>query len=131
MSTLPHNPPDAAKAHAAAPVLQAMASGLDLDAAVRHFVATADGLGASRPASDELTTMVYEVAAFTRELFPGKLGVETGVDPEIHDDVCLLFQVEANGTVEEILALEDAWLRRVIPLAPQWPGLFCLSIDAR
>lgn len=74
--------------------------------------------------------MVDQSAGVARELFPGKLTVQTGVDPEMRDDVCLLFQVDAAGTVEEILALEDVWLRRVISIAPRWSGLFRLSIDA-
>lgn len=54
-------------------------------------------MSAPRHTSDELAKMVYQVAAITRELFPGKLVVETDVDPECKDDVCLLVQVEATG----------------------------------
>jgi hypothetical protein len=78
-----------------------------------------------------LANLTNHVVSFTRELFPGKLVVETDVDPEMSDEVCLLFQVEAAGSVKEILGIEDAWVRRLIALAPQWPGLFCLFIDAK
>lgn len=129
MSTVPHNAPRTADVELPASVIPA--GGCDLEAAIRHFEATADGLGARRPPSGELAKMTNQVVGFTRELFPGKLIVDTDVDPEVRDDACLLFQVEASGTVDEILAIEDAWLRRLIALAPQWPGLFRLSIDAR
>jgi hypothetical protein len=74
--------------------------------------------------------IAYQIAGFARELFPGKITVETGVDPEMRDDVWLRFEVEAAGTVEEVLALEDAWLHRVTSIAPECSGLFRLSIDA-
>lgn len=128
MSTLLHNPP---AANVESPASVAPTTTWNVDAAVRHFVATADGLGAPRPASDELLEMVHQVAAFTRDLFPGKMIVETGVDPEIREDVCFLVHVEADGAVGEILALEDAWVRRAAPILRQWPGLFCLMVDVR
>ena len=129
MSTLPHNASDAVNAEARTAVTHL--SGGDLEAAVQHFITTADALGAPRPDPDELRKMVHQAADWAREVFPRKLTIDTGVDPEIHDDVCLLFHVEAAGAIEEILALEDAWLRRVTPITKQWPGLFRLSIDAR
>lgn len=128
MSTVPH---DATNAKSPTTVLHEMARDLDLDAAVRHFAATADGLGAPRPSSDELTMMIHHVAVLTKELFPGKLVIETGVDPESRDDVCFLFQIEAGGSVDEIVALNRQWHLGLLPIAPQWPGLFCLMIDAR
>lgn len=128
MSTVPHHAAGAANAEV--PLSMTAPGGRDFQAAIDHFVTTADALGAPRPASEELTKMVDQSAGVARELFPGKLTVQTGVDPEMRDDVCLLFQVDAAGTVEEILALEDVWLRRVISIAPRWSGLFRLSIDA-
>jgi hypothetical protein len=129
MSTAHRNVPDAAHAENAATVVPTMER--YLDAAVRHFEAAADALGAPRPASGELTKMVHDVVAFTKQLFPSTLVIETNVDPEIRDDVCLVFQVLAEGSVDEVVALDEQWHRRVLSLAPTWPGLFCLSIDAR
>lgn len=129
MSTVPHNA--ATAAHAATPPATTAPGGRVFKAAIQHFIDTADALGAPRPGSKELLELVDQIAGFAHELFPGKLVVETGVDPEMRDDVCLLFHVDAAGTVEDVLALEDAWLRRVISIAPGWPGLFRLSIDAR
>ena len=130
MSTLPENAAEAGNAQTTGAVLRQTASEVDIEAAMRHFASTADGLGSRRPASDELTKMIFQLTAVTRELFPGKLLVETGVDPEIRDDVCVLFQAEASGSVDEILALHDQWHRRALSIAPEWPGLFRLSIDA-
>jgi hypothetical protein len=131
MSTLPENAASAAKVPDTGTVLHQVAAKLDLDSAISHFIATADGLSARRPESHELTTIVYQLAAVSQELFPGKLTVETAVDPEIRDDVCVLFQVDASGTIEEIMALNDRWHRRLVSIAPQWSGLFRLSIFAR
>lgn len=43
----------------------------------------------------------------------------------------MLFQAEASGSVEEILAVHNQWHWRLLSIAPNWPGLFRLSIDAR
>lgn len=131
MSTMPQNAPDTTSGANAPAVVRAAERDVDIDAEVRHFADTADGLGAPRPASDELGKMVVQVAALTSELFAGGVAVETNVDPEMRDDVCLLFRVESNGSVEEIVALDKQWHRGLLSIAPQWPGLFCLSIDAR
>jgi hypothetical protein len=128
MSTVPHHAAGAANAEV--PPSMAAPGGSDFKAAIEDFITTADALGAPRPASEDLTKMTYQSAGFARELFPGKLAVQTSVDPEMRNDVCLLFQVDAAGTVEKILALEDVWLRRVVSIAPRWSGLFRLSIDA-
>ena len=129
MSTLPHNAPDTAHTDQQGAVVPIAAP--DLDAAVRHFVATADALAAPRPTTEELRTWIRQVADITRELFPGKLVVETGVDPEIREDVSLLIQVEVRGSIEEIMALDEQWHRRVVSVAPKWSGLFRLFFDAR
>lgn len=128
MSTVPYHAAGAANAEV--PPSMTAPGGRDFQAAIEHFITTSDALGAPRPASEELTKMIDQSAGLARELFPGKLALQTGVDPEMRDDVRLLFQVDATGTVEEILALEDMWLRRVISIAPRWSGIFRLSIDA-
>lgn len=129
MSTLPYNLSDAVKTDQPATILTA--AGPDLDAAVRHFAATADALAAPRPSLEELHGWIRQVADITRELFPGKLVVETGVDPEIRDDVSLLIHVEASVSIEEVMALDERWHLAVIPISPKWPGLFCLLVQAR
>lgn len=130
MSTFPQNASDVAKADRPAAVVP-HAMSCELEAVVRHFIATADSVCARRPALDELIKMVCQAATVTHELFPEKFAVETRVDPEIRDDVCLLFQVHAEGDIEEILALRDQWHRRLLSFVPKWPGLFRLSIDVR
>lgn len=129
MSTVPQNTQHTSAVEISAGLTPAGEA--DIDSALRHFEATADALGATRPASEELAKLTNQVVDFTRELFPGKLHIETDVDPEMRDDVCLLFQVAAAGTVEEIVALNNMWARRVVSFAPSWPGLFCLFIEAR
>ena len=129
MSTVPHHAANAA--NAGVPPATTAPSGHDVKAAIEHFIIMADALGAPRPPSDELIKLANQMAGIAREMFPGKLAIETAVDPEMSDDVCLVFQVEAAGTVEEILALEDAWLHRVIAIAPRWLALFRLSIGVR
>ena len=129
MSTMPHNSPEAAKADVTATVLPMAAH--DLAGAVRDFETAATNLGAAKPASDELIKLTKQVAALTTELFRGEIAVEINVDPEMRDDICLLFQASADGSVEEIAALDEQWHRRVVSIAPQWPRLFSLSIDAR
>lgn len=127
MSTLPHN---AADANLEAPAAMANLSAAGLDAVIQHFINTADALAAPRPATDELAEMVHQIAGFTRELFLGKLTIETSVDPEIRDDVCLLVHVETSNGIDDVLAMHDTWHRRVLPIAPKFPGLFRLSIDS-
>src|SRR5487761_1411897 len=124
MSTIPYNTPDATNAGRTTAVLPANGQGLDLDAVVSHFAATAVGLGASRPRVDDLTKMVSAVVALTTELFSAIPLVETNVDPELRDDVCLLFQVAATGGIDQIVARDKQWHLGVLAVAPQWPGLF-------
>lgn len=130
MSPLPQNAPNAVNADNVA-AIASLTIPHDLAAVVRHFTTTADALGATRPSADQLTTMIHQVALLTRQLFPGKLVIETAVDPETRDDVCFAFQVEARGTAEEIAALDRQWHVGLLPITPGWPGLFCLMIDAR
>lgn len=131
MSTVPQSAAGAARVATPSTISPGIGCDLDVDEAVRHFVATADGLGAPRPAADEMLAMTHQMAAFARDRFCGKLLIDTSVDPEAKDDVCILFHVEVAGTVDEIVALYDAWARRAVSVAPRWPGLFCLSIEAR
>ena len=129
MSTMPHDSQEAANTDRPATVLQVMEH--HIDGTVREFEAVAASLDAPKPASEELLKLTYQVAALTAELFRGEIGVEINIDPEIKGDVCLLFQVSARGDVDEIVALDEQWHWRVLSVAPRWPGLFSLSIDAR
>ncbi len=54
----------------------------------------------------------------TKALFPGQVTVETSEDPEYPGDVSAVFQVEATGTIDEILALECQWITQVSKCAP-------------
>lgn len=127
MSTVPRNPTDSAPAQAT--VLPAARD--HLDEAVRRFEAAAEALGVERPAPAELRRLCGQVAAFTAELFPGEMTVEMRVDPEIPDDLYLVFEVDCTGSVDQIVARDEQWHRRLGSLARKWPGLFCLSVYAR
>lgn len=133
MSTAPHNSPETAKieTHVTVPSEdrgEVDASGLD--AAVLRFEAAAKSLKVNRPPQPELKQLCLRVAAFTSELFPGDLAVEIRVDPEIADDLYFVFEVRATGSLEEIVARDEQWHRRLVSIGRDWPGLFRLSIDA-
>lgn len=127
MSTLPHDT-TSAKAESHAAVLTAPHA--MLSDVVRRYVGAAGRLGIQRPAEAELADFCRQVATFTMALFPGKLTVDMRVDPEIHDDLYLVFEVGATGSIDEIVKLDEQWHRRLLTVAPQWPGLFRLSIAA-
>ena len=128
MSILPRDPTGAAHAEARATVLPARR---DLDQVLRDFEATAEHLHSSRPSAVELNHLCRQIAAMTTELFPGEIALETRVDPEIADDLYLVFEVRASGSIDEIVARDEQWHRRLLSIARNWPGLFRLSIDAR
>lgn len=118
----------AANAPAPATVLPARS---ELDLALRRFESAAEHLGVHRPPAIELDRLCREIATFTRELFPGAIGVDVRVDPEIPDDLYFVFEVAAVGNFEDIVQRDEEWHRRSVAVARHWPGLFRLSIDAR
>lgn len=95
--------------------------------AVRQFMAMADELGVSRPPEMELRDVCRSVAEATAALFPGGLGVHVDRDREIPDDIYFVFDVGASGQVEDILALDKEWHRRLHRVAGRFAELFCLS----
>lgn len=129
MSTLPHDPVDTAKVDRQTAI--SSAARCDLAEVVREFDAAAKRFAAAHPARADLSDLFRKVVAFTTELFPGDMSVETRVDPEIPDDLYLVFEVSATGSVDEIVARDEQWHRRLLSVARPWPGLFRLSIDAR
>lgn len=128
MSTVPRDPTDAAAGNVA-PVVSSVR--WNPEAAVKEFELAADTLGISRPSARELDEMCRETAAVTGELFGNDWFVEIRVDPEIRDDLYFVFDVRATGSVDELVALDRQWHRRLLPVGRKWPGLFRLSIDAQ
>jgi hypothetical protein len=103
----------------------------EVEEAATRFDLAAENLGVDRPPPLELRQLCRQVAGFTAELFPGAMGVEVRVDPEIPDDLYLVFQVGATASVDEIVQRDAEWHRRLVGVARRWPGMFRLSIDAR
>ena len=129
MSTVPHDPTDAAHTQPQATVLPV--AGAHLDEVVRQFEAAAGNLGVELIPPAELRQLCRQVASFTAELFPGGMAIEMRVDPEIRDDLYLVFEVVGTGDVDNLVACDEQWHRHVLLAARQWPGLFRLLIDAR
>src|SRR6185437_8851081 len=127
LSTLHH---DATSASAESQAAVLTATPAMLSELVRRYVGAAVRLGIQRPAEAELADFCRQVATFTTALFPGKLRVDMRVDPEIHDDLYFVFEVGATGSIDDIVKLDEQWHRRLLAVAPQWPGLFRLSIAA-
>jgi hypothetical protein len=128
MSTLPRDPTDATHAKAITTVLPAR---IELAQVVGEFEAVAERLAIARPSVPELHELSRQVACLTMELFPGEMEVEVRGDPEIPNDLYLVFEVRANGRIDDIVACDEQWHRRLLSISRNWPGLFRLSIDAR
>ena len=69
-----------------------------------------------------------QVLALTRELFAGKIRVYDAEDPEIPGDRYHVFEVTAEGDVDELLAWDDQWHRRLCQLPDRIPGQYRLCI---
>ena len=67
-----------------------------------------------------------EVIELTRELF-GDFTIEISVDPEIYNCSYVTFVVRTDGTVEEMVQKESAWIRRLPRWPTQAPGSFCIN----
>lgn len=103
---------------------------IDLDEAVRRFEAAAENLGIERPSSAELRRLCGQVATFTAELFPGEICVRVKNDPEILTDLYFVFAIRASENIDDLVARNDQWHRRVMRTEGRRHGLFRLAIDA-
>lgn len=103
----------------------------DLDQLVQRFEEAAKGLGVEPPTSVDLRNLCNSVAAFTAELFPGKMRLDVKNDPEIPDDIFFRFAVDATGAIADIAARNDEWHARVCGLPARFSGMFRLSIAVR
>lgn len=128
MSTLPRDHTDAAHTVVRAAVLPARR---ELGEVVREFEAAAERLGVSKPTATELNRLCGQVAAFTAELFPGEMHIRINNDPEIPDDLYILFGVDATGGIDELAAKNDEWHGRVCRMPTRFSGLFRLSVTVR
>ena len=81
--------------------------------------------GGSRSPSD-LT--MNGVLALTREIFPGEVRVFEVEDPEIPGDRYHVFEVRAEGSVDDVMPRDEEWHRRLCELRDRIPGRYRLSI---
>lgn len=128
MSTLPSDHTDAARAEVQAPVISLRR---ELGEVVREFEAAAKLLGVSQPTAIELDGLCCQVAAFTAELFPGEMRISIHNDPDIPDDLYILFGADATGDLDELAAKNDEWHGRICRLPTRFSGLFRLSVVVR
>lgn len=127
MSTVPHNPTDSAHAEGQAAILPSFR--IDLDEAVRRFETAAENLGVERPSIVELRRLCDQVMTFTAELFPGEICVRVKNDPEILTDLYFVFAIRASGDIDDLVARNDQWHRRVMRTEGSRHGLFRLAIE--
>jgi hypothetical protein len=89
----------------------------------REVVETAQCLGVAR--------YLPEVVAFTAEIFDGISDVRVEPDPEIPEEVFIIFDVPVTESVEDILDKERKWSRRLLAAIPRAPRPFSLAVDYR
>lgn len=71
---------------------------------------------------------VDAILAFTKDMFQGDVRVVDTDDPEIAGRRYFVFEVTTKGSVDELVALDDQWHRRLCQVAERNPGRFALSI---
>lgn len=71
-----------------------------------------------------------QILEFTRVIFSGEVTFLEVDDPEIPDHRYLVFQVTADGPIEQLAAQNDEWHRRLCQLPDRIPGRYRLSILA-
>lgn len=126
MSTLPRDTSDTAGVQP--PVVPTTPCRSPFEQALLDFEEAAKYFSITTPLSEELRELCQLAEAITRELFPGEFSVEARTDPEIPDDLYLVIEVRAAGSIDEVAALNDEWHGRVCRLPRRFPGLFRLSI---
>jgi hypothetical protein len=72
-----------------------------------------------------------EVIAFTAEIFDGISDVRVDPDPELPEEVFIIFEVPVTGSVGDILDKERKWSRRLLQAVPRAPRPFSLAMDYR
>jgi hypothetical protein len=76
--------------------------------------------------SSDLT--LQQVLTLTREIFPGEVRVYEAEDPEIPGDRYHVFEVTADGPVDQVMTRDEQWHRRLCQLPDRIPGRYRLSI---
>lgn|SRR5487761_1134576 len=132
MSSLPHDASDTAAADRPMPLISGVPRyEQQVDEAVSEFESGAEWLGVPRPSTSELRDLCRQVAAFTAGMFPAGMAIKVKNDPECTDDIYFVFDVVDSGGVDEMVARDNEWHRRLRGEVGRQAELFCLSIDAR
>lgn len=71
---------------------------------------------------------IEQVLDLTREIFPGEVGGYEVEDPEIPGNRYHVYEVKAEGSMDEAMARDELWHRRLCQLASRIPGRHRLSI---
>ncbi len=92
--------------------------------------------------ADLITAEVYETAVrldvarhlqrvidLTREVYGGFSDVSVSIDPEIPDDIHIVFRVPVRCSIEEALDLDEEWGRRIMQIIPRSPQVYLTSLD--
>lgn len=73
-------------------------------------------------------TVLQQIEAMTRSLFPGPVSYEYSFDPEDPSDEYVIFDVIAHGEYRDYHDLELQWHDEVRKIVPGALGEFCLSV---
>ncbi len=71
------------------------------------------------------------VIAFTREIFGSFSDARVIPDPEVPDDVHIIFDVPVTGSVDDLLDKDGRWSRRLHATIPRAPRIFSIAMDNR
>lgn len=86
-----------------------------------EVLATAERLGVGQ--------YIPAVTAFTLEIFGGFADVRVVPDPEVPDDVHIIFEVPVTGSVDDLLDKDRRWSRRLHVAIPRAPRIFSIAMD--
>jgi hypothetical protein len=82
------------------------------------------------PAATSIDDWHAQVTRFTQAIFPGPVRIEPARDSEFGDR-CFQVYVEATGSVEELLELNDRWHRDLVRSGVDAAESYCLSLVPR
>ncbi len=76
-----------------------------------------------------ISKVLQMVIENTHQLFGGDVCVVLEEDPELPDEVNIVFNITTHGAVDDVLAKEDEWHARCVQLAESASVLFRLHVD--
>jgi hypothetical protein len=87
----------------------------------REVSAAADRLGVGRYLSD--------VVGFTLEIFGSFSDARVVPDPEVPDDLHIVFDVPVTGSVDDLVDKDLHWHRRLLATIPRAPRVFAIAMS--